>query len=93
MDSTAPPSLEETPDQETLAGPEMQPRRQGRPRKAISEPTIPNHFQHDEARLFEKSRKDLVGARVRFEDDGWLQKLLTQAGDAGPSTGDRPIFY
>jgi hypothetical protein len=29
----------------------------------------------DEARLLEKTRKDLVDARVQFEDDRWLQKL------------------
>jgi hypothetical protein len=83
-DFTAPPSAEETPGQGTLAGPEMERRRRGRPPKIIPEPTIASPFQQgltglervdDEAGLLEKTRKDLVNARVRFEDDRWLQKL------------------
>jgi hypothetical protein len=41
----APPSAKETPGQGTLAGPEMERRRRGRPRKTIPEPTIASPFQ------------------------------------------------
>jgi hypothetical protein len=83
-DFTVPPSAEETLGQGTLAGPEMERRQRGRPPKTIPEPTIASPFQQgltglervdDEAGLLEKTRKDLVNARVRFEDDRWLQKL------------------
>jgi hypothetical protein len=47
--------------QQELPSAEMQPR--GRPR------TIPNLVQNYDAELLEKTRKDLVDARVQFEDD------------------------
>jgi hypothetical protein len=65
--------------QQELPSAEMQPR--GRPR------TIPNLVQNYDAKLLKKTRKDLVDARVQFEDDRWLQKL----GDSDSRAWCKPV--
>ena len=78
-------STEETLEQVTLLGSESQQRKRARPcenspesqqRKRVQS-SFQTTFEHanDEAGLLEQSRKDLVDARVQFEDDRWLQKL------------------
>ncbi|KAN0067253.1 hypothetical protein V8E54_014708 [Elaphomyces granulatus] len=64
--------------EEALAGPEVQPRPCGQRQKVIPEQEThgaagmqPTTL--DQAEL-ERTRKDLVDARVQFEDDRWLQK-------------------
>ncbi|KAN0075079.1 hypothetical protein V8E54_007690 [Elaphomyces granulatus] len=64
--------------EEALASPEVQPRPRGQPRKVIPEQETldaaekhPTTFEQAE---LEKTRKDLVDARVQFEDNRWLQK-------------------
>ena len=81
-DALAGPEMQRQPPrkytEQSLAGPEVQPRPRGQPRKVIPEQETlceadmqPATF--DQAGL-ERTRKDLVDARVQFEDDRWLQK-------------------
>jgi AT hook motif len=81
-----------------LAGPEVQSRSRGRPRKtpralsqdetselqrgkrrktstAITGEVIQTSLEENDMAALEKTRKDLVDARVQFEDERWLQKL------------------
>ena len=77
-------STDDTLEQVTLLGTESQQRKRARPCENSPESQqrkrARNSFQttfeqaDDEAGLVEQSRKDLVDARVQFEDDRWLQK-------------------